>query len=240
MKNGKSWIMKTGPILALVALCACGRGKEKTDTATRAAPAQPSAPAARKAVFPEAEAAGVLRAISDAEIAVASVALGVTQSDAVLAYSRVIAADYRGIAQLLDSTTVAIGQTAAENALSAELRTAGDSIANGLLTLPSGFNNTFIEEQVKANRRALQLMDTALIPSARNPQLKNLFIAIRPTIAAHLQRSMQILSERRKAAEEAGEPWESGFNVAPAVTAVEAPEGEAPAPDTVPPDTIPR
>ena len=214
-----------------VALCACERGDDNAERAARPAPSQPRpAVAARTAVFPEVEAAGVLRALSDAEIAVVRVAQDVSESEAVLAYARVVAADHRGITRLLDSTVAALGQTPLDNALSTELRTIGDSIAGALRTLPSGFNNTFIEEQVKAHTRALQLTDTALIPSARTPQLKNFFQAVRPTIAAHLQRAQQILTDRRRAAAARGEAWESGFRVrAPQPT--EPSEAEAPVPE---------
>jgi putative membrane protein len=224
--------------MLLLALFACERGNNEPEPTTTAANSQPSAAAReRPAVFPEAEAIGVLRSIGQAEIAVTRVALDVSESEAVLAYSRVVAADYRGITQLLDSLATAIGQAPAENALGAELRAAGDSIAGGLRTLPYGFNNTFIEEEVKAQRRVLLLLDTALVPSARNPELKNLLQALRPTIAAHLQRATQILADRRRAAAERGEPWQSGFDVAPPPV-IEAPVVPEEAPeDTLPADT---
>ena len=65
---------------------------------------------------------------------------------------------------------------------------------------------------------------------------------------AHLQRSLQILNERKKAAQERGEPWESGLGIAPAAP-VDAAPAEAPYVDPYPirpprdttrTDTIPR
>ena len=224
--------------MLVITLLGCERGRDEAEQNARPGGNQPRDTArVLLAVFHEAEAIGVLRAIGQAEIAVTRVALDVSESEAVLAYSRVVAADYRGITQLLDSLATAIGQAPAENALSAELRAAGDSIAGALRTLPYGFNNTFIEEEVKAQRRVLLLLDTALVPSARNPELKNLLQALRPTIAAHLQRATQILADRRRAAAERGEPWQSGFDVAPPPV-IEAPVVPEEAPeDTLPADT---
>ena len=246
--------MKRRPITHLIILAAvlgaCGGDEEKPATVSRPSRQAAKPAEARKPVFPEAEAAAVLRALSDGAIASTAIASQASQSESIISYARVVGADYRAIKQLVDSTITSVGHLPTENAMSTELRTAGDSVASGLSRLPRALNNTFIEEQVKANQRAVQIMDTVLIPSARSPQLKTLFEAIRPTMIAHLQRSLQILNDRKKAAQERGEPWESGLGIAPAApvdaaaTPAEAPYVDPypirPPRDTTPPDTIPR
>lgn len=229
-------------LLMLAALAACGGDKDE-DTGDAPVTAADSARVAaqREAIFSEAEAIGVLKAIGDAEIAMARTAREISQNDAVLAFARVVIADHEGIAGLLTAP-------AQDNEMSAAVRAAGDSIARAFLSMQGGFNNTYIEEQVKSHQQALQLMDTAIIPSVRDTAVKNLLTQIRPTIAAHLQRAMQILATRRKEATERGEAWVSGFQ-RPATTtgaAGTAPVGTEPQPqqrpeqpETVPADTIP-
>ncbi|MGQ0814828.1 MAG: DUF4142 domain-containing protein [Gemmatimonadota bacterium] len=187
---------------ALAALLACG-GNGDDDAADTPA-ARDTAATARKAVFTEPDALGVLFAFGDAEIALARTAREVSQSDAVISYANVIIADHQGIKTLFNAP-------ARNNLLADSIRTAADSIARALLTLPAGFNNTYIEEQIKINQHALQLLDTAIIPSARAAETRSLLEQLRPTIAAHLQRALQILSARRQQAAERGEPWISGF-----------------------------
>jgi hypothetical protein len=42
------------------------------------------------------------------------------------------------------------------------------------------------------------LLDTAVIPSARTPRVKQLLRDLRPAVVAHLQRARQIWTERQK------------------------------------------
>lgn len=198
--------MKRALILLLLSVAACGRDNDDDVPSETTTPAQrdSAANAAREPVFPEDQAIGVLHAISDAELAMARVARTVSRNDAILAYNNVMLADYQGIKDLFS-------RPAAENQLSAAIRSAGDSIAQALGSLSGGFNNTYIEEQVKAHQQTLAVLDTAIIPSARDTAIRALLEQVRPTIAAHLQRAMQILAQRRSDASERGEPWVSGF-----------------------------
>ena len=199
---------RTLVLLTLVALMACG-DKDEDDTGDRPVTAADSAAQPRKAIFSEAEAIGVLRAIGDAEISMSRPVPEISQNDAVLRFARVVIADHQGIAELIKTAPQ-------ESGMSNTIRAAGDSIARAFLSMEGGFNNTYIEEQIKAHQQALQLMDTAIIPSVRDTATRTLMQQIRPTIAAHLQRAMQILSIRRKEAAERGEAWVSGFQPRPA------------------------
>jgi len=194
---------RTLVLLTLAGLLACG-DKNEEDTGDEPVTAADSAAQPRKAIMSEAEAIGVLRALGDAEISMSRPVPEISQNDAVLSYARVIIADHQGIAELLKTP-------AQESGMSNTLRAAGDSIARAFMSMQGGFNNTYIEEQIKAHQSALQVMDTAIIPSVRDSATRNLMQQIRPTIAAHLQRAMQILATRRKEAAERGEAWVSGF-----------------------------
>jgi predicted outer membrane protein len=224
-------------VLLAAALVACNRGDDGDDVETTNA-RRDTTPGARPALFSEAEAIGVLHAISDAEMAMARVARERSQNDAVLGYAGVMLADHGAFKE-------AFSAPARDNALSTRIRAAGDSIAQGLASLQGGLNNTYIEEQIKAHQEALQLLDTAIVPSVRDTAIKNLLTQARPTIVAHLQRAMQILSLRRKEAQERGEAWVSGLQqardttyAAPAPVSRPAPV-DAPAPTPVPADTLP-
>ena len=195
---------RTLVLLTLVGLLACGDKNEDENGGEGPVTAADSAAQPRKAVMSEAEAIGVLRAIGEAEVSMSRTAPEISQNDAVLSYARVLIADHQGIAELLKTPPQ-------ESGMSNTIRAAGDSIARAFMSMEGGFNNTFIEEQIKAHQHALQVMDTAIIPSVRDSATRDLMQQIRPTIAAHLQRAMQILSTRRREASERGEAWVSGF-----------------------------
>lgn len=232
--------------IMLVLLAACERErKEPESSGTTGAPTGERTAAPARATIAQAEALAVLRAVGDAQIGTARVAQQVSINSAIVGYAGVVMADHSGIALLIDSALARTGETARDNVTSTTIRLQGDSIARGLGALPSGFNNTFMEEQVTAQQHALQLIDTLLIPSARDTVVQNLLRAVRPTVAAHLQRAMQILAERRRVAAERGEEWISGFGprpvrvMPPAESAPPIPSpAPSPAPEPAPSDTI--
>lgn len=211
--------------LLLVALPACG-GDDETDDTPEAAGTDTVA-AARAPLFPEAEAVAVLRALGDVAAAQARAAREVSQNDDVLRYAAVVSADHRGIAELIKIEP-------RDNAMSTAIRANGDSITRALLALPGGFNNTYIEEQVRNSQQALAVLDTAVIPSVRDSATRTLLAQIRPTLAAHVQRAQQILAVRRQQAAERGEDWVSGVQraAAPATSTPAPAAGTETAPAT--------
>ena len=200
-------------VVAAALLAGCHKSPDKNATSgaarnTRGAQQD----TARKPLYPEADAVAIQRALDSTEIAMSDVARDVSQNDDVLRFAAVVSRDHRAIMHLVDS----LGVQGRENAISQRIRANGDSIVKGLGNIAIGLNNTYMEEAVKAHRQALQLLDTAVIPSVENPQLKTFLQQVRPTIAAHLQRAMEILSARHREADENHEAWVSGFtNVRP-------------------------
>ena len=176
-----------------VAITACNRDdKEDEPRAGQQTARRDSVP--RKPVYPEAEAAQILRAINEGEIATARVARERTQNEDILRFANVMMADHRAMTELLDSLVPPIPDTV--NAESKRIRDSGTQLVDSLWRIEGGFNNTYIAQQVAAHERALLLLDTALIPSARDAKLKKLLRDLRPAVVAHLQRAKQIYTAR--------------------------------------------
>src|SRR5688572_17720119 len=218
-------------LVGLMALGACGGDDE--EPAERPQGNRPAARAdstPRRAVYPETEAAQILRAINTNEFEAARVARERSQNDDILRFASVMIADHRGMTELLDSLVQPISDSA--NAESRSLRTAGTQLVDSLWKIEGGFNNTYIQHQVAAHEQALLLLDTALIPSARNPQLKKLLRDLRPAVVAHLQRAQQIWAARQASGAAAATAGPSGQpSVAPTTPR------PAPAPPPSPADT---
>lgn len=214
MRVTASWLLA-----AVLGVAACGGGddaEERPDTGQANRPAARRDSVVRAPVYPEAEAAQIFRAFNTNEIDAARVARERSQNEDILRYASVMIADHRGISQLLDSIIAPISDSA--NAESRALRTAGTQWVDSLWRIEGGFNNTYIRQQVAAHEQALLLLDTALIPSARNPQLKKLFRDLRPAVVAHLQRAQQIWNERQAsgaAAATSSRPPQTSAPVAP-------------------------
>ena len=218
-------------LVAILAVSACGGDDDEEAQTERPQANQPVArdSVPRQPVYPEAEAAQILRVINANEIDASRVARERSQNDDILRYASVMIADHQGMTRLLDSLVQPISDSV--NAESRALRVAGTQLVDSLWKIEGGFNNTYIQQQVAAHEQALLLLDTALIPSARNPQLKKLLRDLRPAVVAHLQRAQQIWAARQAA----------GLNAPAAApsTAAPPPSGGAPAPAPSPADTAP-
>ena len=193
--------------LFTVIVIGCGDNADQPVAQSAQTPARAGKQPARKPIYREDDAIAIMRALDTAQIAMSHGVPDVSQNDAVLGYAAVVTKDHGALLQLVAQT----GVSARENAISARIRAHADSISRLLAMLPAGFNNTYMEEQVRAQRQVLQVLDTALIPSARTQELRTLLEGFRPTVLAHLQRALQILAVRRREANEGGEPRVSGF-----------------------------
>jgi putative membrane protein len=226
-------------LVLLMFAAACGGDDQETEQGERPAADSPRAKrdsVVREPIYPEAEAAQILRAINENEIATSRMARDISQNDDILSYAAVMIADHRGMTQLLDSILPPISDSV--NAESRAIRAAGTALVDSMQRLEGGFNNMYITRQIDAHQQALLLLDTALIPSARNPQLKKLMRDLRPAVVAHMQRARQIWAERQAsglAAASAAAAAAAQGRSEPATTPAPAP---APAPRPV--DTVPR
>jgi putative membrane protein len=234
-------------LLLLLTMSACRRDKEEDVDRSARRPTARRDSVVRKPIYPEAEAAQILRALNEGVIATSRIARERSQNDDVLRFASVMISDHRAMTSLLDSLTRPVPDTV--NPESRSLREAGEQMVDSLWKIPAGFNNTYMELHMREHQRALQLLDTALIPSARTPQLKKLLQDLRPAIVAHLQRARQIWTARMAAG--LGQP-QPRRPITPTVAPTEAPretpppaqpqpqpqpQQPAPPPDTMPPPT---
>ncbi|HUP88202.1 MAG TPA: DUF4142 domain-containing protein [Longimicrobiales bacterium] len=191
--------------MVVLALAACNRGAEEGEPSADAT-GRPTArrdTIKRKPLYPESDVLSILRELNAGEIVTSRIARDGSQNDDVLRYASVIIRDHSELMVLVDSLRL----QGRDNLISGTLKREADSTTQMLATLPSGLNNTYMDQQIRAHQKALLLLDTAIIPSATTPKLRQLLVAVRPTLAAHLQRAMQIYSLRKKQAAERGEEF---------------------------------
>lgn len=229
-----------GPLAVAVLLAACGGDDKDKDQKKAARPTAKRDSVVRKPVYPEPEAAQIFRVLNDAEIATARVARERSQNADILRFASVMIADHRAMSELLDSLLPPIPDSA--NPESRKLREATTQMVDSMWKIAGGFNNTYIEHQVREHERALLLLDTALIPSARTPKVKQLLQDLRPAVVAHLQRAKQIYAARMASGMgETPRPATTAATTAPAVTAPAPtqPVETQPAPPPTPKNSVP-
>jgi putative membrane protein len=82
-----------------------------------------------------------------------------------------------------------------ENATSEALKKGGEENIAKLKALKGhDFDRAYIDHEVAYHQQVLDAMDKSLIPSAKNEQLKDLLIKVRPAFVAHLEHARQLQS----------------------------------------------
>ncbi|HUL91655.1 MAG TPA: DUF4142 domain-containing protein [Burkholderiales bacterium] len=62
----------------------------------------------------------------------------------------------------------------------------------------TAFDKAYVDHEVAYHQQVLDAIDKVLIPSARNAELKDLIVKVRPAIAAHLDHAKMVQSDLAK------------------------------------------
>ena len=60
------------------------------------------------------------------------------------------------------------------------------------------FDSTYMANEVRYHARLLTVIDSVLIPTARNAELKAMLTGVRPAVAAHLEHAQRVQSGLNK------------------------------------------
>ena len=138
--------------------------------------------------------------LTDANIAAIVVAANsIDIENGKLALERSSAADIRQFAQTMITDHTGVNKAAVDLVTRLQVTPVGNATSTGLvesanatrasLRARSGadFDRAYIANEVDYHRAVLSAIDDALIPSAKNSELRALLVSVRPAIAAHLQ-----------------------------------------------------
>lgn len=150
--------------------------------------------------------------LSDPEVAHVAVTANSIDIDlAKFAQSRLRSQEARQFAATMITDHSAVNQQAAalagrlgvipqDNAVSQSLQT-GAADARAAIAKLSGvaFDRGYIEREVAYHQAVLDALDTLLIPTTSNAELKQLLVDVRPAIAAHLEHAKRLHTSLRAA-----------------------------------------
>jgi len=142
---------------------------------------------------------------NDAQIAAIVVSANQVDIDAGnLAVKQSSDAKVREFAQRMVTDHTAVNQSAVElvtklkvtpeaNATSKSLEDGGTQNLAHLRTLKGrDFDKAYIDHEVTYHQQVLSALDTALIPNAKNAELKALLVKVRPAFVAHLEHARML------------------------------------------------
>jgi putative membrane protein len=139
--------------------------------------------------------AAIFLAANSTDISYAQVALtpGHASAEPVVSFAKRMFSDHSGLnetaTQLLAKTNI----SAEDNVVSLNFR---DESAAKRDTLReehgAQFDSAYMANEVRYHTRLLSALDSLLIPSARNKDLKLLLTSVRPAVAAHLEHAQRV------------------------------------------------
>jgi putative membrane protein len=196
-------------MLALAAACAKSDGSgdnagaDTAAAATATAPADSAAAAApgtpagvQPGALTDAQIAAIVLAANSADSAAGEQAREKAQNPKVKEFAQRMVTDHGGVNKQAVALAGKLSLAPEENNTSRQLAQGGQQTRQQLNELaPTAFDRAYIDHEVEYHETVLQAIDTQLIPSAQNAELKALLQQVRPAVAAHLQMAKDLQKE---------------------------------------------
>jgi putative membrane protein len=147
----------------------------------------------------DANIAAIVVQANTADILYAELALAKSQTPAVREFATMTKRDHESVNEAAVALVTRLGVTPVDNALSFDLR---DDAETKRLTLRDfegfAFDSAYATNEVAYHTTLLGAIDSALIPSATNAELRALLVAVRPAVAAHLTHAQTLVTSLRR------------------------------------------
>lgn len=177
-------------LLLIAAACGFGRGGAAETPA-------PSAGGAAASGLTDANIAAIVVAANNADILYADLALAKTQDMEIRQFATMVKMDHQSVNEAAGALVKKLGVTPVDNSVSFDLR---DDAETKRLTMRdlegAAFDSAYAANEVSYHKTVLGAIDGALIPSAKNAELKALLVQVRPAVAAHLEHA-EILASKK-------------------------------------------
>jgi putative membrane protein len=162
-------------LVGLTVVVACASGGEQSEQRT-ASPVT------------DAEIAGIVVAANTIDAEAGDIAARRAASAEVRAFGQTMATDHRAVNEQARALVAKLGVVPVASALSEKLQSDAATFQAELAKESGGdFDRSYIAHEVVYHRAVIDALDQLLIPSARNAELKQTLIAVRPAFVAHLR-----------------------------------------------------
>jgi putative membrane protein len=121
-------------------------------------------------------------------------------SDAqVKAFGEQMVTDHTGVNKQATELVTKLNVTPQDNPTAQSLKSGGaENVAKLQKLQGAAFDKAYIEHEVAYHQQVLDAVDKTLIPSAKNAELKQLLVKVRPAFVAHLEHAKQVQSSLSK------------------------------------------
>jgi putative membrane protein len=143
--------------------------------------------------------AAIVVTANQVDIDAAKLALTKTKNADVKTFAQLMITDHTGVNKAASELVQKLHVTPESNPTSQSLQKGGDDNLAALKKLSgSAFDRAYVDHEVVYHQAVIDAVDTTLIPSAQNAELKALLVKVRPAFVAHLDHAKHLQSELGK------------------------------------------
>jgi putative membrane protein len=147
----------------------------------------------------DANIAAIVVTANTIDIQYADLALAKSQDADVRQFATMVKRDHQSVNEAAGALVTRLGVTPEMNSVAFDLR---DDAETKRLTLRDfegfAFDSAYAANEIAYHTSVLGAIDNALIPSARNAELKALLVAVRPAVAAHLEHARELAAKKTR------------------------------------------
>jgi len=111
----------------------------------------------------------------------------------VQAFAQQMITDHTAVNKQAGALAKKLGVKPEDNDTSKSLKKgASENTANLKKLSSAAFDKAYVDHEVAYHQAVLDAIDKVLVPSAQNPELKDLIVKVRPAIAAHLEHAKHL------------------------------------------------
>jgi len=143
--------------------------------------------------------AAIVVTANQVDIDAGKLSLSKAKSPDVKTFAQLMITDHSGVNKAATELVQKLHVTPESNPTSQSLQKGGDDNLAALKKLSgSAFDRAYVDHEVVYHQAVLDAVDTTLIPSAQNAELKALLVKVRPAFVAHLDHAKHLQSELGK------------------------------------------
>jgi putative membrane protein len=189
----------TATALVAVTLVACQNDRQQDtaslpgDSVSMAAPSADSAAGTSGEVLNDAKVADIALTADAIDSSAGKFAMEKSKTKAVRDFAQTMVRDHSAVNAKAVELAQKLGVTPEDNDVSKQLKDGADQAHDNIADLEgAAFDRAYMDREIAYHQAVLDALDSTLIPSAQNAELKQFLTSVRPNFEAHLKRAKAV------------------------------------------------
>jgi putative membrane protein len=143
----------------------------------------------------DAQIAGIVVAANQVDIDAGKLAQKMTKHAEVKSFAKQMVTDHTGVNKQAVALVTKLKVTPQDSELSKSLKSGGaDNMAKLKALKGKEFDKAYVDHEVVYHQAVIDALDKTLIPNAKNAELKDTLVKVRPAFVAHLEHAKHLQS----------------------------------------------